>query len=146
MFTMGAAIELVNTMSGSKLDSDDAVVAKFGVRADQIVDYLSLMGDSVDNVPGVDKCGPKTAAKWLAEYGSLDAIMAMHAPDMVFENHTAGERVEPLQIRVHREPGVLPAGDGQRRSRQIYAAVGPPRQLGELAKRRVGDHQQPGAW
>src|SRR4249919_754627 len=72
----GAAIELVNTMSGSRLDSDDAVVAKFGVHANQIVDFLALMGDSIDNVPGVDKCGPKTAAKWLAEYDSLDGVIA----------------------------------------------------------------------
>ena len=69
-------IRLVNTMSGSLMDSDESVMAKFGVRADQIVDLLALMGDSVDNVPGVDKCGPKTAAKWLAEYGNLDTVMA----------------------------------------------------------------------
>ena len=69
-------ITLTNTMSGSKLASDADVVEKFGVRADQIIDYLSLMGDSVDNVPGVDKCGPKTAAKWLGEYGTLDAVIA----------------------------------------------------------------------
>jgi DNA polymerase-1 len=69
-------VQLVNTMSGGKLDSDAAVVEKFGVRADQIVDYLALMGDSVDNIPGVPKCGPKTAAKWLAEYGSLDGVIA----------------------------------------------------------------------
>ena len=69
-------IVLVNTMSGSRLDSDDAVIAKFGVRADQIIDYLALMGDKIDNIPGVDKCGPKTAAKWLAEYGSLDGVIA----------------------------------------------------------------------
>jgi DNA polymerase-1 len=42
----------------------------------RIVDYLALMGDSVDNIPGVDKCGPKTAAKWLAAYGSLDGVIA----------------------------------------------------------------------
>ena len=69
-------IALVNTMSGSRLDSDEAVVAKFGVRPDQIVDYLALVGDKVDNIPGVDKCGPKTAAKWLGEYGSLDGVIA----------------------------------------------------------------------
>ncbi|TNY28166.1 DNA polymerase I, partial [Thermomonas haemolytica] len=69
-------IALVNTMSGSRLDSEEAVRAKFGVRPAQIVDYLALMGDSIDNVPGVEKCGPKTAAKWLDEYGSLDAVMA----------------------------------------------------------------------
>ncbi|RZA17902.1 MAG: DNA polymerase I, partial [Lysobacteraceae bacterium] len=68
-------LQLVNTMSGSKLDSDEAVMAKFGVRADQIIDYLALVGDSVDNIPGVPKCGPKTAAKWLAEYGSLDGVI-----------------------------------------------------------------------
>lgn len=72
----GAGVALVNTMSGSRLDSDDAVMAKFGVRADQIVDLLSLMGDSVDNIPGVDKCGPKTAAKWLAEYDTLENVIA----------------------------------------------------------------------
>ncbi|KAB7770551.1 DNA polymerase I [Xanthomonas maliensis] len=69
-------VELVNTMSGSRMDSDEAVIAKFGVRPNQIVDLLALMGDTVDNVPGVDKCGPKTAAKWLAEYDSLDGVIA----------------------------------------------------------------------
>jgi DNA polymerase-1 len=74
-------VELVNTMTGSRTDSDAAVIEKFGVRAEQIVDYLALMGDTVDNVPGVEKCGPKTAAKWLAEYGTLDGVMAA-APTM----------------------------------------------------------------
>jgi DNA polymerase-1 len=69
-------VELVNTMSGSRMDSDAAVFDKFAVNPGQIVDLLALMGDTVDNVPGVEKCGPKTAAKWLAEYGSLDAIIA----------------------------------------------------------------------
>ncbi|HCV95542.1 MAG TPA: DNA polymerase I [Stenotrophomonas sp.] len=72
-------IELVNTMTGSRMDSDAAVMDKFGVRADQIVDLLALMGDAVDNVPGVEKCGPKTAAKWLAEYQNLDGVMAAAA-------------------------------------------------------------------
>jgi DNA polymerase-1 len=70
------SIALINTMSNSRLDSDAGVMEKFGVRAEQIVDYLALMGDSVDNIPGVDKCGPKTAAKWLADYGSLDGVIA----------------------------------------------------------------------
>ncbi|KRG71945.1 DNA polymerase I [Pseudoxanthomonas dokdonensis] len=69
-------IALVNTMSGSRLDSDEAVIAKFGVRPDQIIDYLAIMGDSVDNVPGVEKWGPKTTAKWLVEHDSLDGICA----------------------------------------------------------------------
>ncbi len=67
-------VTLVNTMNGERLDIE-GVVAKFGVPPERIVDYLTLVGDSVDNVPGVSKVGPKTAAKWLAEYGSLDAIV-----------------------------------------------------------------------
>ncbi len=73
---VGPHIELVNTMTGSKLDSDAAVFEKFGVRPNQIIDFLALMGDSVDNVPGVEKCGPKTAAKWLGEYATLDNVIA----------------------------------------------------------------------
>ncbi|HEY5851589.1 MAG TPA: DNA polymerase I [Lysobacter sp.] len=69
-------IALVNTMSGGRLDSEATVIDKFGVRPDQIIDLLSLMGDAVDNIPGVDKCGPKTAAKWLGEYGTLEAVIA----------------------------------------------------------------------
>jgi DNA polymerase-1 len=68
-------VTLVNTMSGETLDPE-GVKAKFGVAPQRIVDYLTLVGDSVDNVPGVDKVGPKTAAKWIAEHGSLDAVMA----------------------------------------------------------------------
>lgn len=64
-----------NSMTGETLDSA-GVAVKFGVPPERIVDYLALMGDSVDNVPGVDKCGPKTAAKWIAEYGSLEGVMA----------------------------------------------------------------------
>jgi len=67
-------VTLINTMSSEKLDTA-AVVAKFGVPPDRIVDYLTLMGDAVDNVPGVEKVGPKTAAKWIAEYGSLQGVM-----------------------------------------------------------------------
>jgi DNA polymerase-1 len=65
---------LVNTMSGETLDIP-GVASKFGVPPARIVDYLTLVGDSVDNVPGVDKVGPKTAAKWLHTYGSLDALV-----------------------------------------------------------------------
>lgn len=69
------SVTLVNTMSGEVLDPP-GVVAKFGVAPERIVDYLSLIGDAVDNVPGVPKVGPKTAVKWLTEYGTLDNIMA----------------------------------------------------------------------
>ncbi|MDO5609411.1 MAG: DNA polymerase I [Pseudomonadota bacterium] len=69
-------VALVNTMSGSRLDSAEAVIEKFGVPPGRIVDYLSLVGDKVDNIPGVDKCGPKTAAKWLSEYDTLEGVIA----------------------------------------------------------------------
>jgi DNA polymerase-1 len=72
---VSAQVTLVNTMSNERLDVD-GVQAKFGVPPQRIVDYLTLVGDSVDNVPGVDKVGPKTAVKWLAEYGSLDGVVA----------------------------------------------------------------------
>lgn len=68
-------VSLVNTMSETAMDRD-GVIEKFGVAPEQIIDYLALMGDTVDNIPGVPKVGPKTAAKWLNEHGSLDAIMA----------------------------------------------------------------------
>jgi DNA polymerase-1 len=69
------SVTLINTMTDEKLDID-GVVAKFGVPPNLIVDYLSIIGDAVDNVPGVPKAGPKTANKWLAEFGSLDNLMA----------------------------------------------------------------------
>ncbi len=70
-------VSLINTMSRPPERLDEAGVReKFGVAPDRIIDYLTLMGDTVDNVPGVDKVGPKTAAKWIAEYGSLEAVMA----------------------------------------------------------------------
>jgi len=73
-------ITCINTMSNETLD-EAGVQAKFGVRADQVLDYLTLIGDAVDNVPGVEKVGPKTAVKWLAQYGSLDDIVA-HAGEI----------------------------------------------------------------
>ncbi|MFC4159833.1 DNA polymerase I [Chitinimonas lacunae] len=68
-------IRLVNTMSNETLDQT-GVLAKFGVPPERIVDYLTLVGDAVDNVPGVPKCGPKTAVKWLGEWGTLDNLIA----------------------------------------------------------------------
>jgi DNA polymerase-1 len=72
---VGEHVTLVNTMTDTVLDPA-GVKDKFGVPPERIVDYLSLMGDSVDNIPGVDKCGPKTAAKWIADYGDLDGVIA----------------------------------------------------------------------
>ncbi|MDT9000520.1 DNA polymerase I [Paucibacter sp. APW11] len=68
-------ITLYNTMSNERLD-EAGVLAKFGVPPERIIDYLTLMGDTVDNVPGVEKVGPKTAAKWIGEHGSLDGVIA----------------------------------------------------------------------
>lgn len=67
-------ITLVNTMTNEVLDIA-GVVNKFGVQPEQIIDYLSLIGDKVDNVPGVDKCGPKTAVKWLSEYITIENLV-----------------------------------------------------------------------
>ncbi len=71
-------VTLINTMSNEKLDVA-GVNAKFGVPPERIIDYLTLMGDTVDNVPGVEKVGPKTAAKWIAEHGTLEGVMAAAA-------------------------------------------------------------------
>lgn len=68
-------VRLINTMTAVELN-EAGVSEKFGVRPDQIIDYLALMGDKVDNIPGVVKCGPKTAVKWLAEHGTLDEVIA----------------------------------------------------------------------
>ena len=70
----------VNTMSNEKLDRE-GVRAKFGVPPEKITDYLALVGDAIDNIPGVDKVGPKTAAKWIAQYGSLEGVIA-HAEEI----------------------------------------------------------------
>ncbi|WP_020656551.1 DNA polymerase I [Massilia niastensis] len=67
-------VMLINTMTNDKLD-EAGVLAKFGVPPNRIIDYLTLIGDTVDNVPGVAKCGPKTALKWLTLHGSLDGVV-----------------------------------------------------------------------
>ena len=71
-------VTLVNTMTNETLD-EAGVLAKFGVPPARIIDYLTLIGDAVDNVPGVAKVGPKTAVKWLQEHGSLEGVMAAAA-------------------------------------------------------------------
>ncbi|WP_456448292.1 DNA polymerase I, partial [Thiolapillus sp.] len=73
-------VSLIDTMSNRYLDAE-GVVEKFGVKPEQIIDYLALMGDASDNIPGVPKCGPKTAAKWLGQYDSLDGLVA-HADEI----------------------------------------------------------------
>jgi DNA polymerase-1 len=94
---VGPRVTLVNTMTGSVYDRD-GVKAKFDVWPEQIIDYLALVGDSSDNIPGIDKVGPKTAAKWLGQYGTLDNLVAHAAevPGKVGENLRAG--LETLEL------------------------------------------------
>ena len=68
-------VTLINTMTNTQMDAD-GVMQKFGVKPAQIVDFLALTGDKADNIPGVEKCGPKTAAKWLNEWQDLEGVMA----------------------------------------------------------------------
>ena len=137
-------IELVNTMTGSRMDSDAAVMEKFGVRADQIVDLLALMGDAVDNVPGVEKCGPKTAAKWLGEYQHLDGVIAA-APTMkgkIGENLRAALERLPLNrelvtirtdVTLEAGPQDLPLRERNvEELRELYARYGFTQALKEL--------------
>src|SRR3954464_12027351 len=70
----------INTMSNEKLDIE-GVTKKFGVPPEKIVDYLALIGDQIDNIPGVDKVGPKTACKWIVQYGSLEGVIG-HANEI----------------------------------------------------------------
>ena len=91
------SITLINTMNNTVLDRE-GVKAKFDVTPEQIVDYLALAGDSSDNIPGIDKVGPKTAAKLLGQFGSLDNLIAHVAqvPGKVGENLRAG--LETLEL------------------------------------------------
>ena len=95
---------MVNTMDGAVLDRQ-GVVAKWGVPPSLIIDYLTLVGDAVDNVPGVAKVGPKTAAKWLETYGSLDAVIA-HADEI---KGKVGENCAPVLITSRSHASWLPS-------------------------------------
>ncbi len=137
-------VALVNTMSGSRMDSAEAVMEKFGVRPEQIVDFLALMGDAVDNVPGVEKCGPKTAAKWLGEYGTLDAIIgrAGEIKGKIGENLRAALPRLPLNrtlvtiktdVALEGGPETLPLRDRHMDElRELYARYGFNQALKEL--------------
>jgi DNA polymerase-1 len=95
------SITLINTMSNSVLDRA-GVKAKFDVYPEQIIDYLALVGDSSDNIPGIEKVGPKTAAKWLGQYGTLDNLVA-HAQEIsgkVGENLRAGRETLELSRKL----------------------------------------------
>lgn len=94
-------VRLVNTMTDTLID-EEGVLEKFGVKAEQIIDYLALMGDKVDNIPGVEKCGPKTAVKWLQAYGSLDGVLenADQVKGKVGENLRAAAADLPLSYQL----------------------------------------------
>ena len=98
---VGEHVTLVNTMSETAMDRD-GVFEKYGVHPEHIVDYLALMGDSVDNIPGVPKVGPKTAAKWLASFGSLDDVIerAGEVRGKVGENLRASLDTLPVSKRL----------------------------------------------
>jgi DNA polymerase-1 len=128
---VGERITLINTMSNTVLDRA-AVKAKFDVFPEQIVDYLALVGDSSDNIPGVDKVGPKTAAKWLNQYGSLDGLLA-HAHEIegkVGENlrgalHTVALSRQLATIRTNLEvpldgSGLIRRAPDVARLRELY--------------------------
>ena len=87
-------VSLINTMTNTHMDAD-GVKEKFGVTPAQIVDFLALTGDKADNIPGVEKCGPKTAAKWLNQWQDLEGVM-FHAADM--KGKIGGYLREALEI------------------------------------------------
>ncbi len=89
---VGERLTLVNTMSNELLDAA-GVKSKFGVPPEKFLDYLTLIGDQIDNIPGVDKVGPKTAAKWIEKYGSLEGVLA-HADEIT---GLAGENLRKLR-------------------------------------------------
>src|SRR5437870_4441158 len=95
------SITLVNTMNNTVLDRD-AVKAKFDVYPEQIVDYLALVGDSSDNIPGIDKVGPKTGARLLQQYGGLDELIGrvVEVPGKVGENLRTGLTTLELSRRL----------------------------------------------
>ena len=114
-------VTLVNTMSHTTMDPN-GVFEKFGVRPEQIIDYLALVGDSADNIPGVPGVGPVTAAKWLAEYGDLDTITshAEEIPGKVGESLRNSLEILPLykelttivcDVDLPREPAELVYGE-----------------------------------
>jgi len=133
----------LNTMTGERLDSA-GVAVKFGVPPDRIIHYLAFLGDAVDNVPGVDKCGPKTAAKWLAQYGTLENVIA-HAAEVggkVGENLRAALPRLPLnrELVTVKTDCVLPVGPGDlaltapdiESLRGLYARYGFKQALAEI--------------
>ena len=153
---VGPRVALVNSMDRTRLDAA-GVREKFGVPPERIVDYLALMGDKVDNIRGVDKCGPKTAAKWLAEQGDLDSVMAHAAevPGKLGENLRAALAWLPrsrvlatirtdVELAQAPEQLVLRARDTEA-LRTLYARYGFNSALAALQRGDNGDAAPPAA-
>jgi len=136
-------VTLVNTMSNTVLDSA-GVEAKFGVPPARIIDLLALMGDSSDNIPGIPRVGPKTAAKWLNQYGSLDAVIASAADIKGKVGESLRDNLETLalsrelatirtDVELDTGPGDLRPGQPDKAAlRELYQRLGFSRWLGEL--------------
>ena len=148
-------VTLVNTMTDTRLDAQ-GVREKFGVPPERIVDYLALVGDTSDNIPGVPKVGPKTAAKWLDQYGSLDEIVAHadeikgkvgeslreHLDDLALSRRLATIRRD-LELDVRPEALRLSPPDRER-LRELFERLEFRTWLRELLD-AAGDGQTPGA-
>jgi DNA polymerase-1 len=122
-------VTLINTMTNERLD-EAGVEAKFGVPPRLMLDYLTLVGDSVDNVPGVEKVGPKTAVKWLSQYGSLDGVIA-HAQEI---GGVVGENLRRA----------LPWLPQAKKLLTVYCDVPLPLKLEELVPRPQGEAELTG--
>jgi DNA polymerase-1 len=143
-------VTLINTMTDT-LSDPQGVVEKFGVPPERIIDYLTLVGDTSDNIPGVPKVGPKTAAKWLEEYGSLDALIE-HAQEIkgrIGENLRSalphiGLSRDLVTIRTDLELPVAPADLERRlpeeqRLRELFARLEFKTWLSELGGLESGE-------
>ncbi|GFE91202.1 DNA polymerase I [Steroidobacter agaridevorans] len=139
-------ITLVNTMTGSRLNRD-GVKTKFDVYPEQIIDYLALVGDTSDNIPGIPKVGPKTAAKWLGEYGTLDKLVenAAAITGKVGENLRNGMKelelsrklaTIDLKVKLEQPFETLKVGDPDKdRLRELFTRM----EFRALLKQIVGD-------
>ncbi|WP_129641681.1 DNA polymerase I [Peristeroidobacter agariperforans] len=144
-------ITLVNTMTGSRLNRD-GVKTKFDVYPEQIIDYLALVGDTSDNIPGIPKVGPKTAAKWLGEYGTLDKLVenAAAITGKVGENLRNGMKelelsrklaTIDLKVKLEQPFETLKVGEPDKdRLRELFTRM----EFRALLKQLVGD-EGPGA-